>query len=173
MNSNDPASEIQCVSETCAYKLDPSWDFCPYCGADNRPPSRRQDPVRPHVHRYLHRVGCCLICGEPFDEPYYFRRIWRVRIASTLLALSLASAFVALNIGLAGAGKPSIAKSYIQSWYDSPTFHYSRRRLGPRHSILGRDRIIDFLLISVGTGVLGGLMLFKQPLRWFDKRDGW
>jgi hypothetical protein len=173
MTSPGTPQRIQCVSETCDYEIDPNWDFCPYCGVDNRPPSRRSEPIPRHSHRFLHRSGCCLICGEPIDEPYYFRRRWRMRIATALLIISVASLLIAINIGLAGAGMPAIAKEYVKSWYDQPTRHFGRRTFRPRYSTLGRDLVTDFVILGVGSGLLGALMLFKQPLRWFDKRDGW
>ncbi len=163
--------KLQCVSDYCDREVDPSWDFCPYCGCDNRPPSRK-GPVRFHAHKYLHRSGCCTRCGEPIDEPYVFKRKWRMQISGFLLALSLLAFLSALNIGLAGVRKPAIAAKSIQSWYDI-TITRRSRRYGTRTTTLGRDWILNLMIVGAVCGGLGGLMLFKQPLRWIDKRDGW
>ena len=57
-------SSTTCVNPSCRRGLDPSWAFCPMCGADNRAPSRR---VGVTGCRHLHFQGAtfCPSCGQP------------------------------------------------------------------------------------------------------------
>lgn len=161
---------IQCVSDFCDLEIDPTWQFCPYCGTDNRPPSQRFK-VGKHAHRYLHRQGCCLLCGEPRDEPYLFGWRWRMGISLTLLTVSGFLLLTSLNIALAGIDKPSIAKGYIRSWYEEPV---QRRRKGyTYYSTLGQYRIENLVIIGCIGGLLGGLLLAKSPLSWINKGVTW
>ena len=161
---------IQCVSDFCDREIDPSWHFCPYCGTDNRPPSQKVK-VGQHVHRYLHRQGCCLLCGEPSDEPYLFGRRWRMGISLTLLTVSGVLLLTSLNIALAGIDKPSIVKGYIRSWYEEPV---KRRRKGyTYYTTLGQTRIETCVILGIASGILGGLLLAKSPLSWINKGASW
>ncbi len=110
---------VRCVSQSCRHKIDPGWWFCPYCGADNRPPSQRQE-IAVHTHEYLYKVGYSLVCGEAHNElPGYTARS-RINTASTFMALAVLLRLCILNIQLAHHDGPAIAKGWIQSWYDNP-----------------------------------------------------
>lgn len=161
---------VNCVSASCRKKIDSLWHFCPYCGEDNRSPAD-QIKVGSHSHRYLHRKGCCLLCGEPSDEPYLFGRRWRVGISLSLLIVSAVLLLTSLNIALAGIDKPSIAKSYIRAWYEEPM---KRSRKGHTwYTTRGQDRIETFAICGSLIGVLGTLLLVKSPLTWINKGVAW
>lgn len=58
MNSQD----VHAVCLSCQAELDPSRDFCPDCGTDNRPPEDRPR-VDSHTHVYPSRRHC-IVCGQ-------------------------------------------------------------------------------------------------------------
>lgn len=149
---------VRCVSSACGKKIDPSWHFCPYCGTDNRPPSD-QDEVGPHTHEYLHQVGYCLLCGEAHDElPGYTGRS-RINTATFFLCLSILLGLMILDIQLAHAGKPAIAKDWIQGWYDHQV------RTGRRYSRSTTD--LGFLLCVYSA--IGAFFSLLISIRFFFK----
>lgn len=161
-----------CVSEYCRRQVDERWAFCPYCGTDNRPPDRR-DPVGEHRHQFLAKnAGCCLVCGEPADEPYIFKRVWRVRISLIFLGLALFLILSLIDIQMAHAGKTVPFKDWILSWYDNPVTHRRRYR-GTYTTALGSDVSLWLGVGAVLVGVLSIAMLLKAPLRYFERRPIW
>jgi hypothetical protein len=154
---------VNCVSSSCRKPIESTWDFCPYCGSDNRAPSD-QPGVDPHKHQFLQGLGYCLLCGEAHDEPYAMSGRWRVRLATCLLLLSLLLGFLILNIQMAGNNRPAIAKSWIRTWYDQPVSHRSKYS-GRYTTQLGQD-------VSIWLGIAAGGVLFisiamyvKHPFR--------
>ena len=161
---------VNCVSSTCRKPIESTWDFCPYCGEDNRSPHEQQQVPR-HFHRYLHGSGHCFLCGEPFDEPYVFNRRWRMRLVTALLALSIVLFLTAGNIALGGIGKPSIGGSWIQSWYGQSV--KLRHKGSVEYTTLGRHRITQLCLFGLLSGIGGGLLLFRHPLSWIARDRSW
>jgi hypothetical protein len=164
---------IQCVSETCEYPIDPSWDFCPACGTDNRIPSQRKR-IPQHHHRFLQDSGFCIRCGEPEGEPYSFGYRWRVRL---MVGCWMAGAFSLLSAGLIQLGKIStgtIFGDWVASWYYVQVAHRGGRRYHryTYYNDLGYDWTVGLGIVGIGLVVLGTLMLFKVPLS-DDSDDGW
>lgn len=154
---------VHCVSEHCRREIDPNWAFCPYCGEDNRPPDQRH-PVGEHSHQYLQKgSGCCLLCGEPADEPYAMKRVWRVRLAFLMMLIGVLLGLFFIDVLLANNGKTALFKDWISSWYHQPVTH--RYRSGGRYT----SELGDSVMIWLGFGALavfliGLLMLFKVPM---------
>jgi hypothetical protein len=73
-----------CVNPKCRRPIQDDFYCCPACGTDNRPPEKRL-AVAAHNHQYGGFSGrFCVWCGEPYDEPYRFGRMWRLFFAWTL-----------------------------------------------------------------------------------------
>lgn len=163
-----------CVSEHCRREINPRWAFCAYCGQDNRPPEERY-PVGRHRHRYEwsgRQRGYCTWCGQPADEPYAMTRAGRLRIAFTLIGLSVLFWLALLDVQLAHHGKPALFKDWILSWYDN-------LEAGGRSMwhIQGENRCALLAAGGVISALYGIWMLLKLPFRnrWEDREGclGW
>lgn len=154
---------VKCIQGSCRRKIDPHWHFCPYCGADNRPPAQ-QDEVPIHTHEYLHKVGYCLLCGEAHDElPGYTGRS-RTNTAFTLLLITILLILCILNIQLAHFHNPAFWGDWIRSWYDQP---WSRRH--GRSQSLGIT-ICYWLAVATIFTFVSSLNLF---FKWRGSSNYW
>lgn len=57
--------QMHCQCVGCHKDIDPAFNFCPFCGADNRNPTVRP-AVGPHNHEFRHGPFCT-VCGEPYQ----------------------------------------------------------------------------------------------------------
>ena len=146
---------VHCVSDTCREELDQKWNFCPFCGTDNRPPEYRPK-IRNCRHEFIKADGYCVDCGRKYGVPYEVSaRTWQVRLglgAMVLGALVLLAAFLIGRIHSQGHG-PGYA--WIQTWFDQPYITHGRYGSG-YPTYLGRE-----ILTWMGMGgfflVIGGL----------------
>ncbi|MBN9502964.1 MAG: hypothetical protein J0H02_14395 [Armatimonadetes bacterium] len=146
-----------CISDTCRRDIDPTWAFCAYCGQDNRPPSDRY-AVGDHRHVYAWpRKGCCTLCGEPADEPYPLKRVWRIRAATALIGLGIVLLIFAVMVQLAGHGTHVPFYAWIESWFHHPV----RNRRGTTE--LGHNVSLFLILGSILSVVAGVRMFMKLP----------
>lgn len=51
-----------CISRLCGRSLEDEFDYCPYCGHDNRPPTR-QWAIGQHPHQFPVGAHYCCVCG--------------------------------------------------------------------------------------------------------------
>ena len=111
---------INCVSADCREHMDRSWDFCPYCGTDNRPPARKT-PIPDHRHHFLNRSGHCMVCGEEADEPYNMKGRTRRRLAFVIILFGLLILAWVANMIFAHLHWPALFSDWIRSWWSSTT----------------------------------------------------
>ncbi len=69
------APVVRCVLQDCRKELEESWNFCPRCGTDNRPPEHRP-PIGTCVHEYINGKGFCVLCGQAFPKPKVMPWAW-------------------------------------------------------------------------------------------------
>ena len=106
-----------CVSESCHQEIDPSWSFCPTCGADNRPPEDRPK-VKQCQHEFASDNCYCVRCGRHSlkrrDNEIATPRL-RSLPAAILGGLVIILACLLQLIHERGKGSLS---SWVHSWYD-------------------------------------------------------
>ncbi len=167
-----------CVRRSCGRSIDGRFAFCPYCGADNRPPETRP-PIRNCAHQDVEGGGFCVLCGESLWDPSFLGRSWRLRGSAIALALGLLSIASAGFLGAVHSGSIHLFADSIEPWYRQAV-HVSAYTSDsgvwqPAHDELFGDRVCSWL--TIGSPVLGllSLMLYWQPRtkRWEMSRFHW
>jgi len=59
---------VRCDSAECNRELEEDWQFCPYCGSDNRPPEQRSQLVG-CLHNFYIGGSYCTRCGYLNVQP--------------------------------------------------------------------------------------------------------
>lgn len=79
-----------CIHRGCSREIHDDWDFCAFCGADNRPPERRHR-VRDCEHDLVIEGPCCVRCGFDTDPQDGIPQQWRVAAGLGLCVATLAA----------------------------------------------------------------------------------
>jgi hypothetical protein len=116
---------VTCISSVCRKPIESTWDFCPYCGEDNRSPAR-QVGAGEHACVYWKDLSYCLQCGQPHEDSYEVARKSVNRWCLAFLFGGLLLAFTVFNIKMAYADRPSFGRPWIQSWYENPVVRQGR-----------------------------------------------
>ncbi|MDR3690389.1 MAG: hypothetical protein P4L46_13490 [Fimbriimonas sp.] len=161
---------VHCVSETCRREIDEDWDFCAYCGADNRAPEKRYR-VRYCIHRYPDNQHFCIFCGGRYGDRYWEVPAWQRRIGFLAIAGGALLWLAALVIWLVHTKGQGALFQWVNSWYDATHTEYSRYS-GPHQVANGRSIIGDLFLGGI-FGFLAGGSMVSTPRAKFYSDDTW
>jgi hypothetical protein len=148
--------------------MEDGWDFCPACGADNRPPRVRRR-VPEHRHRFaFRRWGYCVECGEPYGEPYMFSYSWRLgfMIAGFVLGVGALLSAALIQFGNVNHGT-SIGK-WVHTWYSNPVTHRSRGSYRSYTTELGVDLTTGLIVSGVLLLVVAFMLLLRAPFSRYN-----
>lgn len=154
---------VHCVSDTCREELDQKWNFCPFCGMDNRPPEYRPR-IRNCRHEFVKVDGYCIDCGRRSGENYEAAsRSLQVKLGLTgivLGVLTLVATFLIYQIHAQGHGP---GYDWIRTWYDQTYLAH-----GKYGNTYVRQRGADTL---TWMGLIGFLLTFGGIATFFP--DTW
>ena len=162
---------VHCVSETCKEELDQKWNFCPYCGTDNRPPEYRPR-ARNCRHDFVIVTGYCVDCGAKFGgSPSRSFGAWRIRLGvSGIVAgvVFLVGAYLIWRVHSQGHGP---GYEWIRTWYDE-----TYTRMGKYGNPVTRYRGVDVIswLSLIGLALIFIGIRIISPRRYYRSRlDDW
>jgi hypothetical protein len=160
---------VHCISDTCREELDQKWNFCPFCGVDNRPPEYRPK-IKNCRHEYVKADGFCVDCGRKYGSgsgPDL--NVWQTRLgllAASLGSVLLVAAFLIWRVHLQGHGP---GYDWIRSWFDDT--YQARGRHGYTYM---RQRGADVLSWMSAIGfvlIFGGLSAMFPKLNTRSRFD--
>ena len=156
-----------CVNPECRAVLPDDYAFCPFCGADNRPPES-QKAVHDGEHVFPPTAEYCILCGEPRDEPYpSLRHVWRLRLAWSFIFLTILAGTFACLCAYVAFKLPADSHTVFADWCRAGSFLAGT---DPARSTNGdiamwSGAILVFTLGPVGVQLLLGLPIEHRSLR--------
>jgi len=118
----------QCKSKHCKAELVVGWQFCAYCGTDNRPPQFRP-PILACPHLFFESEGFCVRCGDCRDgRPNASQREVQANIGKTFLKLGVFVTIIAIAVEQIHHNQV-FGNQWIQSWYDDSYMSEGKRVL--------------------------------------------
>jgi hypothetical protein len=162
---------VHCVSPSCREELDQKWNFCPFCGTDNRPPEYRPK-IRNCRHEFIKAEGYCVDCGRKYGiagagmpvGPLRFR----LGLASIAVGLvTFAAAFLIFKVHMQGHGP---GYDWIKSWYDES--YVARGKYGAGYMRQRGNDVLTYMWLAGFIFLFGGMtLLFQTPAK--RKEDPW
>jgi len=139
----------QCGWKACGQKVQAGWQFCPFCGTDNRPSTFRPAIIAcPHL--FHESESFCVRCGSSRDgRPSAEQRATQSGIGKKFIWLGIV-------VGVASVGAQQIhANHYPGNEYIAPYYEESYSLDGKK--VLKGDDYVSWG--ETGAGVLVGLGL--------------
>jgi hypothetical protein len=156
------ARTLTCVESGCHRKIDPAHQFCPYCGADNRPPCDR-DPIEFCPHEYVVDGPYCYQCG--FARYGLVKGSFKVqrRVGILLIALAVFAGLAAIDLSMATQGKDVPLGTWIRTWADDEYQERDRDSYTTYKTTKGRQAM-SYLAWGAGALMFTGVgLLFVKP----------
>jgi hypothetical protein len=162
---------VHCVSDTCREQLDQKWNFCPFCGTDNRPPEYRPK-IKNCRHEYVSATGYCVDCGHKYGADYGASlAVWQVRGGILLMALGALLIVAAFLIGQIHSQGHGPGYEWIRSWFDQP--YLTRGKYGTTYTTyLGRE-VLTWMFLGSAFLILIGAGMLKPDLFARRRVDPW